>query len=149
MTDSAPTATRTLRGGCHCGAIRLAFVTALDLHRVAPRACDCSFCTRHAAAYVSDPHGKLAIASAADAVHAYRQGSGAADFLTCSHCGVLVGVVFASGGSVFGAVNVRCLDDAADFAQTVAASPQQLSAEEKVLRWTQLWIPEVEYISVP
>jgi hypothetical protein len=136
--------TRVLQGSCHCGALNVVFETTLDPRETNPRACDCSFCTKHAAAYVSDSSGNLSIAAkTVAAMRIYRQGSNNAQFLTCSRCGVLVAVIFPFDASVFGAVNVRCLAAADEFGETIAASPQQLSADEKIGRWRQMWVPDV------
>lgn len=104
-----------------------------------PRACDCSFCRKHGASWVSDPEGSLRIeAHAADDLRRYRQGSETADMLFCAHCGVLMAVVFAHADGLFGALNAGCLDDAA-LAAPVVVSPQRLSAAEKSERWRRLW----------
>ena len=134
-----------LRGGCHCRQLRVAFSTTLDPADMKPRACDCSFCQKHGAAYVSDPAGTLAISMASpDAMRRYRQGSNTADFLFCGGCGVLVAVIFEHDARIHGAVNARCLDAATRLGEFVSASPQQLSAEDKIDRWLRLWIPDVE-----
>ena len=71
-----------LEGGCHCGAITLAFSTARVPADTAPRACDCSFCRAHGAAWVSDAAAQLVLhAHRPDRVRRYRQGSLAAQFL--------------------------------------------------------------------
>ena len=133
-----------LRGGCHCGRLGLAFETAQTAASLVPRACDCSFCRKHGAAWVSDPDGALTLtAREMDGWGEYRQGSETARFLLCRDCGVLVAVVFAHEGRVYGAANATCLEDAAMLGSTVAASPQRLSPMEKVARWQQLWIPDV------
>ena len=139
------TATRaTLQGGCHCGAISLAFSTALVPADTAPRACDCSFCRAHGAAWVSDANAQLIIhAHRPERLRRYRQGSLAAQFLLCGGCGVLVAVVFEDGERTYAAVNTGCLEERAAFAPTASASPQRLSPEEKLARWRQLWIGEV------
>ena len=139
------TATRaTLQGGCHCGAIALAFSTALVLADTAPRACDCGFCRAHGAAWVSDAGAHLIIhAHRTDRLQRYRQGSLAAQFLLCSECGVLVAVVFEEDDRTYAAVNAGCLDVRDAFGPAVPASPQQLAPEEKLARWRQLWIGEV------
>lgn len=135
--------TQVLHGGCHCGRLALAFTTALDPADVHPRACDCSFCQKHGATWVSDRGGRLEISTRdGSAAHAYRQGSDTARFLLCGQCGVLVAVVFDDAGQVYGAANATCLDDAG-FGQSVVASPQQLNPAEKVSRWRGLWIPDV------
>lgn len=132
------------RGGCHCGLLRLEFRTATDPARLVPRACDCAFCRAHGAAWLSDPAGALAIAEGrAGAMREYRQGSGAARFLFCGGCGVLVAVVYRHADGVHGAVNAGCLEARDGFAPAVAASPQSLSPAEKTARWLALWIPQV------
>ena len=108
----------------------------------APRACDCSFCRKHGAAWMSDTHGTLRVRQRGEAL-VYRQGSAQADFIACSHCAVLVLAMFEREGNVRVAVNVRALDDAGEFATEQPASPQRLAPEEKRERWTQLWFSDV------
>src|SRR5688572_33172462 len=99
-----------MKGSCHCGNLSISFFTNLRPADVRPRRCDCSFCTKHDAQYVSDPAGRLRIdVKESDALAKYRQGSGTADFLVCRNCGVLVGVVWERDGRISGAVNARCL----------------------------------------
>ena len=129
-------------GGCHCGGLRWRFETGLALAATAPRACDCDYCTRHRAAWVSDPHGRLHIESRDAALQRYRQGSGQADFLFCGRCGVLVAVVAcAADGRLLGAANRNAFDDRARFATDAVVSPQRLAADAKLARWTGLWTP--------
>jgi len=104
---------------------------------------------KHGAAYISDPAGKLRITSSAPSVlRSYRQGSGTAEFWLCSECGVLVAVTFEHDGRLYGAVNATCLDDALEFEASIPASPQALSPEQKVARWLQVWVPDVQVLSV-
>ena len=134
-----------LEGGCHCGAITLAFSTALVPTSTAPRACDCSFCRAHGAAWVSDAAAQLVVqVHRPDRLRRYCQGSRAARFLLCGDCGVLVAVTFEDDERLYAAVNARCLDTREAFAAVIAASPQALSPEEKTTRWRQLWIADVQ-----
>jgi len=136
------------RGGCHCGQLRVAFSTALDPASMIPRACDCSFCQKHAAAYISDPAGQLSvIMQSPDALRRYQQGSNTAKFLLCTGCGVLVAVVFEHNARMYGAVNARSLKRLADFGSAIPASPQLLAADEKIARWLQVWVPDVELVT--
>ena len=129
-------------GGCHCGALRWRFESARALADFAPRACDCDFCTRHRAAWVSDPEGRLTLDASGDALQRYRQGSGQAEFLACRTCGVLVAVVARTAdGHLIGAANRNAFDARAEFGDEVVVSPQQLEAEAKLQRWTGLWTP--------
>ena len=131
-----------LTGSCHCQRLQLALRGSIDATATSPRACDCSFCQAHAAAWVSDPDGELVVtASGADALGRYRQGSESAEFLFCRHCGVLLAVVFASDEGMRGAVNVRCFAEAGEFAPAQAVSPQQLPPEVRRERWRRLWTP--------
>lgn len=133
-----------MHGSCHCGELSIEFATAKSASDFQPRACDCSFCSKHGAAYISDPKGSLSIVQRhAGAIREYRQGSNTARLLLCKDCGVLVGVVFDDSSGTYGAVNVRCLDDVMDFGETLPASPQQLSQQEKISRWMALWVAQV------
>ena len=145
MSEGIVRSTPILGGACHCGKLRIRFSTALPHERFTPRACDCSFCQKHGAAYISDPGGQLVIeARGPEPVHRYRQGSESADFLLCRDCGVLVAVVYEEGGTLYGAVNSGCLDERAQLAPAQSASPQRLDPEVKRRRWTELWTPGVE-----
>lgn len=109
-----------------------------------PRACGCTFCRKHGAAYVSDPSGYLSlVARERGALLQYRQGSDIARFLLCRHCGVLLGVAFDHDGRSYGAVNAGCLDGEPGLGEVFSASPQDLEAKEKMARWLQLWVPDV------
>lgn len=137
----------TAHGSCHCGCVQVEFTTSTEFASTTPRACDCSFCQKHGAAYVSDPSGHLRITVAEpNALHSYRQGSKAARFQLCHRCGVLVAVTFEHQGNTYGAVNVGCLDERSRFGASVPASPQQLSPQEKVSRWLQVWVPDVQVV---
>jgi hypothetical protein len=135
----------TLRGGCHCGGVRVEFTTVRDVADINPRACDCSFCQKHGAAYISDPSGALRIVAAKpNTLHSYRQGSEAACFRLCGQCGVLVAVTFEHEGGTYGAVNAGCLDEPGILGARVPASPQWLNPQERVSRWLQVWVPDVQ-----
>ncbi len=129
-------------GGCHCGALRFEFSTRQSLAAFVPRACDCDFCTRHRAAWVSDAAGSLRIDADGARLRRYRQGSGQADFLLCAECGVLVAVMARTDdGRLLGAANRNAFDDRGAFGGETTVSPQQLGPEAKLSRWSQLWTP--------
>jgi hypothetical protein len=134
-------------GGCHCGQLRAVFSTGLKPESIVPRCCDCSFCQKHGAVYVSDPAGHLSvIVHNPDALRRYRQGSNTAEFLVCDRCGVLVAVVFEHNARIYGAVNARSQEGPVGFGSAVPVSPQFLTAGEKTARWSQLWVPDVELL---
>ena len=138
MADSMHTVT----GGCYCGSVLVNIRLSREPASYNPRACDCGFCRKHGAAYISDARGSLEIEiGAAEHTGRYRQGSETADCLFCRRCGVLVGVTCEIDGCLYGTVNVRSLDAAALFGPQQPVSPQQLSATEKLQRWQGLWFP--------
>lgn len=130
----------SITGSCHCGNVQMVLGLTQDPSAYQPRACDCSYCTRHAAAYLSDPEGSLSLEIKDERrLKLYRQGSNTADFLLCQDCGVLIGVSYREGAETYMAVNARILDHDATLGQEVSASPQKLSADEKMARWKKLW----------
>jgi hypothetical protein len=109
-----------------------------------PRACDCDFCRKHGAAYVSDPQGSLAI-RIRDALNTgyYRQGSGLAECLFCRSCGVLVGVLYREDARVYGAINAKIVEAGTAFGVEQTASPKALSDSQKTRRWQDIWFSKV------
>lgn len=137
-------ANHILRGGCRCGRVVVAFETVHAPATLQPRACDCSFCRRHDAAWVSDAEGRIRVDAADPAdVRSERQGSGTARFLLCAHCDGLAAVVYEAEAERFGAVNAALLTDRARFAAAMIVSPQQLAASGKIDRWRTLWARDV------
>ncbi|HKD55322.1 MAG TPA: hypothetical protein VKB72_13985, partial [Steroidobacteraceae bacterium] len=138
-----------LSGGCHCGNLRLQVGLTGEPGQYSPRACDCDFCRKHGAAWLSDPKGSLRISVRnARELGKYAQGSGTAELLLCRHCGVLVGACLTgAGGRLYGAVNAQAVECATPFAAAQSVSPQHLSADEKVQRWQQLWFSDVTIIA--
>ena len=138
----------SVSGGCHCGNVRVELQLQRDPGTYVPRACDCDFCRKHAAAYVSDPHGALRIwIRDEQRAGRYRQGSATAEMLVCRNCGVLVGALYRAEGSAYGVVNVRTLEERTRFAPEQPVSPQSLSATDKVRRWREIWFADVSIIA--
>ena len=133
----------TLDGACHCGNVRLQFCTAVPIPDLTPRACDCSFCRKHGAAWISDPAGSLRIHATKQSLRSYTQGSNTARFLLCEACGVLVAVVTGESDELLGAVNAGCLEGEIAFNAPVTVSPQRLDRDAKVARWGEVWIRDV------
>jgi hypothetical protein len=75
----------TLSGGCHCRAVRFeaqvpAEVEVLD--------CNCSICAMTGFRHLIVPHGDFRLLAGEGALTHYRFGTGTADHLFCSVCGV-------------------------------------------------------------
>jgi hypothetical protein len=138
-----------LEGSCHCGNVRVRIELSRPPSEYQPRACDCDFCRKHGAAYVSDPQGALQIRIKDEReTHRYRQGSGLADCLLCRQCGVLIGACFFDE-RLFAVVNAKIMDAGVSFGAEMPVSPQRLSAAEKRHRWTQLWFGDVRVTGEP
>jgi hypothetical protein len=134
----------TASGGCHCGNILVAIEFAHAPSTYNPRTCDCDFCRKHGAAYLSDAQGSLVIRTKnARESGKYRQGSGKADFLLCRNCGVLVAVFYRSNARLYAAVNATIVDDREKFGIAQPVSPKRLSAAEKAQRWQDIWFSNV------
>jgi hypothetical protein len=73
-------------GGCHCGAVR--FTAKLPDPPVAALDCNCSICSMTGFLHVMVPHGDFELVTGRDALTSYRFGTGAAEHLFCSTCGV-------------------------------------------------------------
>ena len=136
-------------GGCHCGNILvdLEFVRATDTYN--PRACDCDFCRKHCASYVSDAQGSLLIRIKDERQSGkYHQGSGIAECLFCTTCGVLVGALYRDDARLYAAVNVKVVDGRTKFGAEQPVSPKTLSDSEKVKRWQDIWFSNVRIVTV-
>lgn len=132
-------------GGCHCGNITFEMRLADTPGSYGPRSCDCSFCVKHSASYISDPGGRLKLwIKDREYTSIYRQGGETADFLLCSVCGVLVAVMYDDHEKLYATVNLRALDDPSLYGQTTVGSPRKLNDGEKVQRWRSLWFTDVE-----
>jgi Uncharacterized conserved protein len=132
------------KGSCHCGNVCVELALTRPPKEYNPRACDCDFCRKHGASYVSDPNGSLVIhVRDENALHRYRQGSNTADMVLCANCGVLIGGAYQAAEGVFATINVMIIDGDVTFGETKPASPKELNAAEKVRRWTDLWFANV------
>jgi hypothetical protein len=139
--------THTVSGGCHCGNIRVELDLPRDPGAYAPRACDCSYCRKHGAAWVSDPQGALRLWVGDErCAGTYRQGSGVAELLLCRNCGVAVGALYRAEGRLYGVLNARVIDGGTSFGAEQPVSPQTLSAEDKTKRWQEIWCANVSII---
>lgn len=70
-----------------------------------------------------------------------QEPGGAAEFLFCPACAVLVGVVHEDEGRLFGAVNANVLE--ASLAPQLPVSPHTLPRADRLARWKSLWFSNV------
>ena len=137
-----------LTGGCHCGNIHLDMDLTHELGAYNPRACDCNYCRKHGASYVSDANGSLTIRIADQRnVGKYRQGGGLAEFLLCRSCGVLVCVLYSRDDRLYAAINVNVTNARESFGTQQIVSPKKLSENEKMQRWQEIWFSNVNLVT--
>jgi len=117
--------------------------TALPPQHWQVRACQCSFCRRHAALSSSDPAGLLEFRiREAHALHRYRFGLRTADFLICMKCGVYIGAQIDTGRGIFGIINARASAAAAGALPLPSpVSYQEEDAAQRVARRAERWTP--------
>lgn len=138
----------TYTGECHCGNITLAMDITGDPASYTPRACDCDFCMKAGAKYLSDPNGRLTVTvKDAALLNRYRHGSRSAEFYICGNCGVLAAVGYEEQGRRYATVNVNALDDSSGFGAAQPVSPKTLSADDKIKRWKKIWFADVSLVT--
>lgn len=74
------------KGGCHCGTVK--FTARLPDPPVPAIDCNCSICRMTGFLHVMVPHEEFVLHQGRDALTSYRFGTGAAEHLFCSACGV-------------------------------------------------------------
>jgi len=100
-------------GGCHCKAVR--FTARLPAGPVPALDCNCSICAMTGFLHIIVPHSDFTLKSGADALASYRFGSGTAEHLFCSRCGVKSYYQPRSHPEAW-SVNAHCLDAPIDLA---------------------------------
>ena len=94
-------------GGCHCKAVR--FTARLTDEPVAALDCNCSICAMTGFLHIIVPHKDFTLVSGGDVLSTYRFGSGTAEHLFCSLCGVKSFYQPRSHPEAW-SVNAQCLD---------------------------------------
>jgi hypothetical protein len=104
-----------LTGGCHCRAVRF---EAEVPEAVEILECNCSICAMTGFRHLMVPHADFALLAGGEALTSYRFGTGAAEHLFCSVCGVKS---FYQPRSHPGAwsVNANALDDSSGLSISV------------------------------
>ena len=132
-------------GRCHCGNIELDFETAIAPHEIEIRACQCSFCRKHASRAAADPAGKLTLrVRDAALLSRYRFGLQTAEYWVCRACGVYVAAITIGETAPRAIVIVNALDDASLFARPpIAADYDAESRPARIARRRERWTPVV------
>lgn len=105
---------REYAGGCHCGNIRYRLECSDPSSEWSLRVCQCAFCKKLGAAYVSGSALEITVLYAS-LIDRYQFATKTAEFIRCGKCGIMPVVTDTTGAQLLGIVNVRTLDEV-DFA---------------------------------
>ena len=101
-------------------------------------------CTKHGAAWTSNPHGRFSLHIADDTrARRHQFGTGTADFHVCSTCSVAPIVTCVIAGRRYAVVNVNTFDDVAR--SELVTSPADFEGEtpeNRLARRRRNWTPE-------
>lgn len=131
------------RGSCHCGAVAFELSTELPPSAWSVRACQCTFCLKHAGVYTSDPNGSVRfVLEDPSLLKRYRFGHKTADFVFCGRCGGYLGAITEEGGRQLAVLNIHALDPMP--AGLPAEQPMSYEGEtagDRNSRRAQRWTP--------
>ena len=129
-------------GGCHCGEIRIVLESEIDPRQIKVRACQCSFCRKHGARAISDPHGMLTIQIADEAsIMRYEFAHRTAEFLLCRGCGVYVAAVTHGPGERRAIAQLNAITNDKSFGVAVAVDYCDETPAERIDRRYKVWMP--------
>jgi len=132
-------------GSCHCTAVKATFTTSKSPAELGARECQCSFCKLHGGSHTSDPQGTLSIKAAPGVINRYRFGTGTADFLLCSRCGVAPAITWRrEDGKLLGVVRVQALETRDE----ILKHERQMNVnaetwEDRFVRRSRTWTPAI------
>lgn len=133
---------KTYRGRCHCGAIGYEYQTAIPVEQWDVRACQCTFCTRHAGATTTDNGGSVRFFfEEPGALRRYEFGTGVTQFLLCGRCGVYIGAVSNTPEGLFATLNTRAMDNLPGLPETRPVSYDDQDGSERLERRAGFWTP--------
>ncbi|KAJ0107038.1 hypothetical protein J7T55_006916 [Diaporthe amygdali] len=135
-------------GACHCGGIKVHLRTQKTPSELGARACQCGFCRLHGGSFTSDAAGALSIKTAGS-VNRYRMGTGTAEFLICTNCGVVPAATWKrDDGRLLSVVRVQCLDirdELEKYTKKWSLEHELDNPEERFKRRSRTWTPtEIE-----
>ena len=103
-----------IEGGCHCRAVRF---EAEVPQKIEILDCNCSICSMTGYLHLIVPHERFRLLSGADKLVSYRFGTGAAEHLFCSVCGIKSFYQPRSHPEAW-SVNLNAVDDVSDLEVT-------------------------------
>lgn len=112
MIDTTSREPVTLKGACHCGAVK--FDVTLTEGFASARRCTCSICRMRGAVAVTSAPDAFRITKGEDKLATYRFNTMSAEHHFCSVCGIYTHHKRRSNPSQIG-VNVACLEGVSPF----------------------------------
>ena len=151
MSTEQPVAGSAYEGACHCGAISYVYRTAVPVSRWQVRACQCSFCRRHAALTASDPAGSVEFRfDRPEALQLYRFALKTADFVLCRNCGTYLAARITSPKGSYAVVNLRALRGLPpELPAAQAVTYDAESPEARIARRETRWTPVLRAAARP
>ena len=138
---------RLIVGACHCGNIEVRLSTTFPRGAFVPRQCQCTFCRKHSAEYISDPQGRLEVLIKSESsLSRYHFETSTALFLICRDCGAVPAVTSEINGRLFALVNRNCLDTTEEFAEVVKTDFSAENVDARLARRSKAWISEVRIV---
>ena len=138
---------RRIEGKCHCGNIAFELEWPGDSDEIPARACDCTFCAKHAGVWTSRADATLRVAVQSDAdVSRYEFGTETARFHVCRRCGVVPLVTCELEGHTFAVVNVHAFVDVDP--ACLRRAPASFEGEDLATRLARRsgdWIRDVQF----
>jgi len=97
-----------IEGACHCGNIQYQYTINKSLDGLSFRRCTCSFCSRYAPIYTSDPDGHLKVSILnPDNISHYQFDTKIVRFLFCTNCGNMPLAEFNNNDKKYTVLNIR------------------------------------------
>ena len=112
MIDIASSEPVTLKGACHCGAVK--FTTTLTEGFASARRCTCSICRMRGAVAVTSKPTEFRMTAGEDKLSTYRFNTMSAEHYFCTVCGIYTHHKRRSNPGQLG-VNVACLEGVSPF----------------------------------
>ena len=135
-----------IHGACHCGNIRFELEWRPEPTGIPARACGCSFCQKHGAAWTACPAGSLLIRVADPGrVTRYDFGTRTAEFHVCTGCGIVPVVTSIIEGRCHAVVNVNTFEG---LAVPLVRGTVDFDGEDegtRLARRARAWIGEVRF----
>ena len=134
-----------IAGRCHCGNIAFDLAWPAGAAPIPARACGCSFCVRHGAAWTSHPGATLVAAVRDAALHSrYEFETRTATFHVCARCGAVPFVTSELDGQLHAVVNVTAFDGVDPSAIRKSASTfEGEDMDSRLARRKRNWISNV------